>query len=149
MGAAVTIEVSDANVDGALDIAAQIGHRQTPFVDEQPLVGEHLDLRVDDHGERHARFVAVAGVLIDLDDRDPLGHRHLVGGEAGAAGGALGLDHVVDQALHVRRRQLLGGEFGRALAEHGVTDGRDRQDAHEPSIGIRTPRSPATVIARS
>ena len=65
-----------------------------------------LDLGVDDHGQRHAWLVRVAGVLVDLDDRNPLGHRHLGGGETGAAGRPLGLDQVVDQLLDLRSREL-------------------------------------------
>ena len=62
----------------------------------------------------------------------------------GAVGRPLGLDHVVDERLHLGRRELLRRHLARPLAEHRVADlaigGRSLRsaspsDAHAPLVG--------------
>ena len=83
---AVAVEVADAHVDVAEDVAAQVGHRQAALVDLDELVVERLDHRVDDDGQRDRRLVRVARVVVDLDDGDAHRLVDLVGGDAGAVG---------------------------------------------------------------
>ena len=154
--AAVAVEVADADVDLARHVAAQVGHREAALVDLDHLVVERLDHRVDHHRERDRRLVRVARVVrLDLDDRDPQRLADLVRREAGAVGGALGLDQVVDQRLHLGRAQARPGDLAGALAQHRIAHGDDLANAHAGAsgaasrIGIRTPRSAATSSARS
>ena len=146
---ALAVEVADPHRLVARHRPAQVGHRQAALVDLDRRLADRLEHGVDDHRQRHRRLVRVARVAgLDLDDRHPQRLADLVGGEAGAVRGALRLDHVVDQALHRVRAQLLRRHLARALAQHRVADGHDRQDRHS-CIGIRTPRSSATSTARS
>ena len=88
--------------------------------------------RVDDDGQRDRRLVRVARVVVDLDDGDAHRLVDLVGGDAGAVGGAHRVDEVVDERLDLRRRQLVGRQHPRRLAQHRVADGGDRRG---PSLG--------------
>ena len=157
MGDAVAIEVADADVDMAIELATQVGDREAALVEGHHLVAERLDHRVDEHGQRDRRLVRVARVVIDLGDRDPHRLTDLVGGKPGAARLAHRLDHVVDQALRLRSRELPGAELAGGFPEHRMADLEDGTDRHprrpcsrsESGIGTWTPRSAATSIARS
>ena len=130
VGRALAVEVADVDVDVAPDVAPQVGDGEAALVDLDQLVVQRLDHRVDDHGQRDAGLVGVAGVVLDLDHRDAHGLVHLVGGQAGAVGVAHRVDHVVDEPLHLRRRQLVGRQLAGPLPEHRVPHGGDLADGH-------------------
>src|SRR5215218_9372377 len=100
--ASLAVEVAHADTEMTRYLAAQVWHRQATLVDVRDLVVERLDHRVDHHGERDRGLVRVARVSPrHLHHRDPQGLGHLVRGEPGSVRGALRLDQVVDQALHL------------------------------------------------
>ena len=53
----VAVEVADADVDVAVELAAQVRDREAALVDRDELVVERLDHRVDDDGQRDRRLV--------------------------------------------------------------------------------------------
>ena len=72
-------------------------------------------------------------------------------GQPGPVRGPHRLDHVVDQPLERLRSQLIDCDLARSLAQHRMPDLDDLARAHASCscIGMRTPRSSATSIARS
>ena len=129
------VQVADADIDVTRHLGAQVGQREAALVDQGDLLAERLDYRVDDHRQRDRRFVRVAGIVVHLRDRDPHGTADLIGGQAGAPGGAHRLDHLVDQGLDLRRGELCGAYLTRSLAEHRVSDREDLEHAHAPAAG--------------
>jgi hypothetical protein len=149
---AVAVEVAHAHVHVPRHLAPQVRHRQAALVDLLDVVVERLDHRVHDHGQRDGRLVRVARVALPhLHDRDPERLGHLVRREPGPVRPAHGLDHVVDQALDRVGAQLLRGHLAGTLAQDRMADLDDPTNAHpsRSSIGMRTPRSSATSVARS
>src|SRR5262249_3406697 len=93
-------------------------------------------------GEGHLRRVGIAGIGGNLDDRDLQERVDLIRGQPRAVVLAHGLDHVVDQPLHVRRPDGLDGDRLRSLAQHGMSEARhlqDRHDAHNCSMWSQHP----------
>lgn len=83
--------------------------------------------------------------MVHLGDEDAVQLADLVGGQSRATGRAHRGDHVVDETLQAG--QFVGRHLQCALAQDGVAGFEDR--ARHSRIGIRTPRSAATSIARS
>jgi len=142
---AVAVEVPNSDGGEAIELAAQARHRQAALDDRDRLVADLLDHRVDHDRQRQRRLVWVPRVVVDLGDKDAVQVADLVGRQPGAALRAHRGDHVVDQAL--QRGQLRGIDLRGALAQHGVAHLANGE--RHSRIGIRTPRSSATSIARS
>jgi len=125
----VTVEVAHPHVDVAPHLAPQ-RHRQTALVDDDLLVVQRLDHRVDRHGQRDAGLVGVPGVVAHLHDGDAHRFAHLSGGQAGAVCVAHRGDQIVDQRLHLRRTHLGQRDVLSHLAQCRVADRQHLSDAH-------------------
>ncbi len=119
--------------------AGEAGERQAGLPGLGRLIAEGFDLRIDQHGERHARLLgllirlAVAGLGagaagVDEKDDDPARDVHLRRRQAGAAGIAHGLHHVVDQPTQFGIAGIRH-TFGRP-AQHRMAHAGDLQNGH-------------------
>ena len=100
--------------------AAHARHAQAALPVLHLLLGERRDFRVDIDRQRNVRGVRIARVLRHLHHHDLLRHVHLRGGQAGAVVFIHGLDHVVDELLYLRRRDLIRRHRLGDLPQHRV-----------------------------
>lgn len=126
VGLGVEVLVGDFDGVGAGDVAADVGEGEAAFLDDVVVGFEDGDFGVDEN-EGHEEVegegavveepLGVFGEFFDFDDAELDGLADLLGGEADAAGGVHGFEHVGGELFEG------GGEFGDVgafLAEDGV-----------------------------
>lgn len=125
VGRALGVLVGDADAVGAGDVAVDFGEGQAAFLVNGFFGGEHLDHGVGEgHGHDEVERglgavelpIKIAVGVAQVDDAKLEGAAYLLRGEADAAGGVHGGDHVGGESREIG----VEGGYGRALlSEHG------------------------------
>ena len=135
---AVKAEGTIAYAGRAPHHAGHAGHRQAAFESLLAVIGQQLDLGIDEHGQRHfRRILAEAGGAIALGrvgsgrnviDHQTGGNVHLRRRQADAVGVGQRIDHVPDEGGDFRRRRI-GDGFG-GHAQNRMAHAGDFQNSH-------------------
>src|SRR5205823_5399119 len=124
---AVLVGGADGHATGAVDIAIDVGYRETALFRFFIRTGRRENLRIDQHEPG----------AIDIDDCQPLGAPDLRGGEPDSLRRVHRLEHVGDEVSQ------LVGDFGDALcrlAKNRVAQHPDVEDAH-PALTLEAETS--------
>ena len=95
----------------ARNLTTNTRNRQTAFHVVECVIVEEGDDRVDQNGERNARLVWVARVVVHFDCTNALVAQHLCCCQTGTICMAHGFNEVVNELLHFGRSQLFACYF--------------------------------------